>query len=348
MSTNVSTSPPPHAGIQRFPISNGSTPSSSSSENLRRVDASGFTTARQIRPTARWSAWLTYRRSSSHRRLGSGATSTSGRNLRTSRVMARRRSRVTSTIPSSTPRNTHSSTPRTSHAARCSIWRISASSSRRAPGSFEPADPSVTHTYATWAPSRVQAATVPALPNSASSGWAKTTSARSKFMEARLAEPARTAHRPARESPLRPIPGRKQNGMGRERRFRLARRFALSTLVAFIAIGASLSVVVSRQLRGRQEDAARFHAQFVADSVLPDHFQASDLQAPFSVTSPRYHELLSVVRTRILRRPVVRIKIWRTDGTVLFSDEPRLVGRRFSVDEDLKEAFAGETIAGVS
>jgi signal transduction histidine kinase len=136
--------------------------------------------------------------------------------------------------------------------------------------------------------------------------------------------------------------------MTKERRFRLARRFALSSLVAFLAIGAILSVVVSRQLRGRQEDAARFHAQFVADSVLRDHFEASDLHAPMSVRSARYHELLSVVRTRILQKPVVRIKIWNADGTILFSDEPRLVGKPFSVDEELKEAFEGKTTAGVT
>src|SRR5205814_9160114 len=46
-------------------------------------------------------------------------------------------------------------------------------------GTLAPAAPSVTHTYATALPARVQKATVPADPNSASSGWAKTTLARS-------------------------------------------------------------------------------------------------------------------------------------------------------------------------
>src|SRR5207244_223173 len=39
---------------------------------------------------------------------------------------------------------------------------------------------------------------------------------------------------------------------------------------------------------------------------------------------------------------------WRRDGTILFSDEPRLIGRRFESDQDLEDAFSGQTHSGVS
>jgi len=133
-----------------------------------------------------------------------------------------------------------------------------------------------------------------------------------------------------------------------QRNLRLVSRFAISSLLAFLAVGGILSVVVSRQLRTRQESAAQFHVEFVAQSVLPYVFQASDLAAPLPVTGARYQELLAAVRARVLQRPVVRLKIWSSDGTILFSDEPRLVGRRFEVDTDLKESFGGETASEVS
>jgi signal transduction histidine kinase len=136
--------------------------------------------------------------------------------------------------------------------------------------------------------------------------------------------------------------------MRRQGSSRLVTRFALSSLVAFLAIGAILAVVVSGQLRSRQEDAAQFHAQFVADSVLAYVVKPSDLQAPMDVTGAPYQDLLRIVRERILIKPVVRVKIWSADGTVLFSDDPRLVGRHFAVDSDLKEGFAGETTSGVT
>jgi two-component system, NtrC family, sensor histidine kinase HydH len=39
---------------------------------------------------------------------------------------------------------------------------------------------------------------------------------------------------------------------------------------------------------------------------------------------------------------IVRIKVWDRDATVVWSDEPRLIGQRFSDDDELKEALAGE------
>ena len=39
---------------------------------------------------------------------------------------------------------------------------------------------------------------------------------------------------------------------------------------------------------------------------------------------------------------IVRIKVWDRDATVVWSDEPRLIGQRFADDDELKEALAGE------
>src|SRR4051794_22301822 len=36
-----------------------------------------------------------------------------------------------------------------------------------------------------------------------------------------------------------------------------------------------------------------------------------------------------IVRRRVLRDPVVRVKIWAPDGRIIYSDEPRLIGQRY-------------------
>jgi signal transduction histidine kinase len=46
-----------------------------------------------------------------------------------------------------------------------------------------------------------------------------------------------------------------------------------------------------------------------------------------------------VVRRGVLDRSLVRVKIWRLDGTVVYSDERRLLGRTFALDEDDRAAF---------
>ncbi len=136
--------------------------------------------------------------------------------------------------------------------------------------------------------------------------------------------------------------------MKRPRHLRLVSTFALGSLIAFAVIGTALALVVSRQLRNRQEAFARFHAQFVAGSILRYEFMPGDLTGPVPVGSARYRELEQFVDARILSEPVVRVKIWARDGTVLFSDEPRLVGLRFTPDADLAESFAGQTVGSVT
>jgi signal transduction histidine kinase len=130
---------------------------------------------------------------------------------------------------------------------------------------------------------------------------------------------------------------------------RLAARFAVSILIAFAGVGFVLSVVVSRQLRDRQEAAANYHTVFVTDSILRYIVQPADLTAPLDTNGVRYRELLGLIQRRVLLGPVVRVKIWSPDGTVLFSDEPRLVGRIFEDEvHELSEVLEGHIESGVS
>jgi signal transduction histidine kinase len=136
--------------------------------------------------------------------------------------------------------------------------------------------------------------------------------------------------------------------MGSRRAPRLVPRFALSSLVAFIAIGVALSVVISGQLRDRAEKAAQFHAEFVSSSILRYQLTEQDLDFLTPMHGARYQELRSFVAARIVNFPVVRIKVWRSDGTVIFSDDERLVGHVFSVDEGLVSAFRNHVFSEIS
>jgi len=129
---------------------------------------------------------------------------------------------------------------------------------------------------------------------------------------------------------------------------RLGTRFAVTSLVAFIVIGVVLAFGISGQLRKREEQAATDHALFVANSILPYEVTPQDVISPIDPASNRFEQLNEVVRHRLLQAPVVRLKLWRRDGTILFSDESRLIGRNFGPEEDLEDAFSGETHSGVS
>ena len=42
----------------------------------------------------------------------------------------------------------------------------------------------------------------------------------------------------------------------------------------------------------------------------------------------------AAVRSSVLRGSLVRVKIWAEDGTILYSDEPRLIGEKFELGDD--------------
>lgn len=47
----------------------------------------------------------------------------------------------------------------------------------------------------------------------------------------------------------------------------------------------------------------------------------------------------NVVQGQILGESVIRVKVWAQDGTILYSDEPRLIGQRFALGEEEAELF---------
>ena len=50
----------------------------------------------------------------------------------------------------------------------------------------------------------------------------------------------------------------------------------------------------------------------------------------------------SVVFDSILHEPIVRVKIWSADGEIVYSDEPKLIGRTYQLDDEDLEVLADE------
>jgi signal transduction histidine kinase len=120
--------------------------------------------------------------------------------------------------------------------------------------------------------------------------------------------------------------------------------FALGALVVFASVGVALYTVVQNDVRQYEESSAQMHAEFVAKAILPYVLQPQDLTAPPG--DQRQYELTALVKQRVLVDPTVRVKIWASDGTVLFSDDPRLPGMHFH-NPEVSEAFKGRTVSEV-
>ncbi len=118
-------------------------------------------------------------------------------------------------------------------------------------------------------------------------------------------------------------------------------RYATTGLVTLMIVAVA-TAWVSRRV-GTQDaiaDADRITAiaaQSAVEPILTDEIFARD---------PAYLARIDeVVRGQIIRGgSLVRVKIWSTDGTILYSDEPRLIGERFELDDDKLEALAGQNV----
>ncbi|MHA6793445.1 sensor histidine kinase [Pseudonocardia bannensis] len=120
----------------------------------------------------------------------------------------------------------------------------------------------------------------------------------------------------------------------------LALRYAGTAVVTLllVALGAAY---VSRALGIEEaiDDARRMTrglAQIAVEPVLRDGLLTGDPEAIAALDA--------VVRGQVMPDLQVRVKLWDRSGTVLYSDEPRLIGEHFGLGADQLESFATGTV----
>lgn len=115
----------------------------------------------------------------------------------------------------------------------------------------------------------------------------------------------------------------------RSRRKALA-RFAGAAAIAMIAV---LAVALFASQRAGTQEAV-LDAQ--SKTELLAHAVAEPNVAKGLITSdPVAVGLMdALMNSQVLGREIVRIKIWAADGTIVYSDEPRLIGNRYPLDDE--------------
>jgi signal transduction histidine kinase len=111
-------------------------------------------------------------------------------------------------------------------------------------------------------------------------------------------------------------------------------------LVCAVTIWVSHTVATERAV-----EHARSLTRVVADGIVAPILHDDVIRSDASALRP----VDEVVRSRVLGESLVRVKIWATDGTVIYSDEPELIGEQFVLSAEQRTAFAsGDSQAGVS
>jgi len=117
--------------------------------------------------------------------------------------------------------------------------------------------------------------------------------------------------------------------------------------VALLGVGASLFVAVA--LGFSITSAAEGHLLAAQTDLLENVArQLAQLESPLnSPDAEQLPEFDEEVRLRMLGGETLTVKLWLPDGTIAYSDDAGLVGRRFDVSEAARAAFGGEASAVV-
>ncbi len=115
----------------------------------------------------------------------------------------------------------------------------------------------------------------------------------------------------------------------------LVLRFSLAGLVVMALLGTVLAVLARQAGTDQAVDSARQVAYVagrgIAEPRLTDPVLAGDPAA--------LRTLDADLHRYVLQGSLVRVKLWRADGRILYSDEPRLIGQTFPLQEDEVEAL---------
>jgi two-component system, NarL family, sensor kinase len=122
-------------------------------------------------------------------------------------------------------------------------------------------------------------------------------------------------------------------------------QFALAGVVALLVLSTILTAILTQTGTSEAISDARQSTRLVAHDViapnltdaLVDGDQAA--QAAFD----------RLIRQRVIDSWVVRVKLWNSRGEIVYSDEPRLIGRAFALEQDQITALStGQVVANIT
>ena len=126
---------------------------------------------------------------------------------------------------------------------------------------------------------------------------------------------------------------------------RLIGRFAVAGVVV-LALVSAVTAIASLRIGTDQAIADAQRVTFTTGKGIIEPLLDSGLVAQDRVALER---LDLAVRNNVLAGSLIRVKIWSSDGVILYSDESRLIGERFELEADKLELLTtGEASAEVS
>jgi signal transduction histidine kinase len=123
----------------------------------------------------------------------------------------------------------------------------------------------------------------------------------------------------------------------------LATQFLLTgglvSLIAMAVVGAVITQVIEAAVTRNSAAATALYVDSVIAPILPDMRKSEVLSDPVA------HALDETLGQGALGSRLLSFRLWRSDGTVLYSKDGALTGRRFDPNPNLRKAFGGTLVA---
>jgi signal transduction histidine kinase len=120
----------------------------------------------------------------------------------------------------------------------------------------------------------------------------------------------------------------------------------LALLVVFAAVAGGGVVAAQRGAKTESINDALQVTDLLAGAVVVQHLDDSLLSTDRATADAAVARLDPVMRSSVLRGPVVRVKLWAADGRVVYADDPRLIGHTFPLDDERRAALLSKASRG--
>ena len=113
-------------------------------------------------------------------------------------------------------------------------------------------------------------------------------------------------------------------------------RFGLLALVPVVALGLVLAQELNVDVQQRYLDSTRTSATLITQVGVQPLLTQS--QVTGGLSEAEVTQVDARLQGAAVGQEVTRIKVWNRAGTIVYSDNHALIGRTFSIDDDLAEA----------
>jgi signal transduction histidine kinase len=120
----------------------------------------------------------------------------------------------------------------------------------------------------------------------------------------------------------------------------------LLALVPVVALGAVLGHLLNADVQQRYIESSRSSAALITQVGIQPLLDAQELNG--GLTPAEVAQVDQRLQGAAVSDDVRRIKVWNRSGEIVYSDNHALIGRTFSIDEDLGAALRGSSSASVT